>query len=67
MPKGSETEGMMYTSLALSSTLPGRWWGWELWQYSDSGPFAGDSNLWYGSESQFESFVADADYDAAGI
>lgn len=54
-------------SSSRPSTLPGRWWGWELWQYSDSGPFAGDSNLWYGSESQFESFVADADYDAAGI
>lgn len=49
------------------TTLPGRWWGWELWQYSDSGPFAGDSTLWYGSESRFQSFVTDADYDAAGI
>lgn len=49
------------------TTLPGRWWAWELWQYSDSGPFAGDSNRWYGSESEFESFVADADYDAIGI
>jgi GH25 family lysozyme M1 (1,4-beta-N-acetylmuramidase) len=49
------------------STLPGRWWGWELWQYSDSGPFAGDSNRWYGSQSQFERFVGEVDYGAAGI
>ena len=47
--------------------LPGRWWGWELWQYSDSGPFAGDSNLWHGTQAQFESFVCDVDYDAHGI
>ena len=49
------------------TTLPGRWWGWELWQYSDSGPFAGDSNLWYGSDAEFERFVGEYDYGAAGI
>lgn len=49
------------------TNLPGRWWAWDLWQYSDSGPFAGDSILWHGSESQFESFVSSADYDAHGI
>lgn len=47
--------------------LPARWWAWELWQYSDAGPFAGDSNLWHGSEDQFASFVGDVDYDAIGI
>ena len=54
-------------SSSSPSTLPGRWWAWELWQYSDSGPFAGDSNQWYGSESQFESFVSSSDYSAIGI
>ncbi|MFC7374462.1 GH25 family lysozyme [Brachybacterium sp. GCM10030267] len=49
------------------TVLPGRWWAWEMWQYSSSGPFAGDSNLWHGSEEQFESFVGDSDYDAIGI
>ncbi|WP_083713246.1 GH25 family lysozyme [Brachybacterium sp. P6-10-X1] len=49
------------------STLPGRWWAWELWQYSDSGPFAGDSVRWHGSESEFEDFITDPDYRARGI
>lgn len=49
------------------TTLPGRWWAWELWQYSDSGPFAGDSVQWHGSESEFDSFVSDVDYSARGI
>lgn len=47
--------------------LPGRWWAWELWQYSDSGPFAGDSATWHGSEDQFTAFVTDPEYDALGI
>ena len=54
-------------SSSAPTTLPGRWWAYEMWQYSDSGPFAGDSNLWHGSESQFESFVSDGDYHAIGI
>ena len=54
-------------STSRPTTLPGRWWGWEIWQYSDSGPFAGDSNLWHGSESQFERFVGVRDYGADGI
>ena len=47
--------------------LPGRWWAYEIWQYSDAGPFAGDSNLWQGSEAQFEDFVSNADYSSIGI
>ena len=49
------------------TNLPGNWWAWELWQYSDSGPFAGDSVRWHGGESSFESFVSDVDYTARGI
>lgn len=47
--------------------LPGRWWDWEMWQYSDSGPFAGDSNLFRGGEEQFARFVGEYDYGAPGI
>jgi GH25 family lysozyme M1 (1,4-beta-N-acetylmuramidase) len=47
--------------------LPGNWWGWEMWQYSDSKPFAGDSNVWYGSKSAFARFVCDKSDDATGI
>lgn len=49
------------------TTLPGRWWAWELWQYSESGPFAGDSNVWHGSEDEFSRFVTDGDYSTIGI
>ena len=49
------------------TALPGRWWAYEIWQYSESGPFAGDSNLWPGSQTQFEDFVASADYSSIGI
>ncbi|MGY5764522.1 GH25 family lysozyme [Brachybacterium sp. DNPG3] len=55
-----------YQSTAPTN-LPGNWWAWDLWQYSDAGPFAGDSILWHGDEAQFESFVSSADYDAHGI
>ncbi|MGP9536982.1 GH25 family lysozyme [Brachybacterium sp. AOP43-C2-M15] len=54
-------------SSSAPTTLPGRWWAWEMWQYSDSGPFAGDSNVFHGSEDQFASFVSDVDYSAIGI
>lgn len=56
-----------YGSKDPKGSLPGRWWGWEMWQYSSSGPFAGDSNVWYGSKSAFEKFVSSKDYDANGI
>ncbi|MCS6710635.1 lysozyme [Brachybacterium sp. EF45031] len=49
------------------TALPGTWWGWELWQYSDRGPFAGDSNVFFGTEEQFERFVGEVDYGAVGI
>lgn len=47
--------------------VPGRWPTWQLWQYSDQGPFAGDSNVWHGTEKQFERFVSAKDYDVEGI
>ncbi|MEE1617442.1 GH25 family lysozyme [Brachybacterium sp. J153] len=52
---------------AAPTRLPGRWWAWELWQYSDSGPFAGDSVRWYGGEDSFARFVGEKDYGAEGI
>lgn len=54
-------------SSSTPSTLPGRWWGWEMWQYSASGPFAGDSSVFFGTETQFERFVSQPDYGAVGI
>lgn len=50
-----------------SDLLPGAWWAWEMWQYSSSEPFAGDSNVWHGTEEEFERFLTVTDYDANGI
>lgn len=49
------------------TTLPANWWAWEMWQYSDSGPFAGDSIRWHGSQADFEDFLTNSDYKAVGI
>ncbi len=65
-PKNSPLFLAAYRSQA-PTVLPGRWWGWELWQYSDAEPFAGDSALWYGSEEEFARFVGEIDYGANGI
>ncbi|MFC0674364.1 GH25 family lysozyme [Brachybacterium hainanense] len=65
-PKNSPLHIANY-SYDPSDSLPGRWWGWELWQYSPSGPFAGDSNVWYSGEESFSRFVAEVDYGANGI
>lgn len=37
--------------------IPSSWDTYSLWQYSDSGPFAGDSNIWNGSYSSLVSFA----------
>lgn len=47
--------------------IPGRWPTWQMWQYSDQGPFAGDSNVWRGTRKGFERFVASKDYQVDGI
>ncbi|PWH05722.1 lysozyme [Brachybacterium endophyticum] len=56
-----------YYSSSRPSKMPGRWWDWDMWQFSDSGPFAGDSSVFQGTESEFEAFVGDAGYSPRGI
>ncbi|PYI39810.1 hypothetical protein CVS30_03890 [Arthrobacter psychrolactophilus] len=44
-----------------SPWTPGGWKNYSVWQYSDSGPFAGDSNTWNGTQSSLEAFAAKAE------
>ncbi|NKX49339.1 lysozyme M1, partial [Arthrobacter deserti] len=37
--------------------LPAGWTGWDIWQYSSSGPFVGDSNVWRGSWTDLKNFA----------
>ena len=39
-------------------TLPAAWPVYSIWQYSDSGPFAGDSNVWNGTEASLRAFAS---------
>ncbi|WP_237760046.1 GH25 family lysozyme [Arthrobacter alpinus] len=41
--------------------LPAGWSGYKMWQYSDQGPFAGDSNVWNGSLSALKLFATKSD------
>lgn len=40
--------------------VPFGWKTYSFWQYSESGPFVGDSNVWNGSAAGLEAFVRDA-------
>lgn len=40
--------------------MPASWPTYSFWQYSDSGPFAGDSNVWNGTEASLRSFATNA-------
>lgn len=46
--------------------IPAPWTAWDMWQYSDSGPFAGDSNLFHGDETAFEDFLVNPSYRPVG-
>ena len=37
--------------------LPSGWRNYSFWQYSESGPFAGDSNVWNGSYADLRTFA----------
>lgn len=65
-PRNSPLFLAAYRSSA-PTTMPGRWWNWDLWQYSAEGPFAGDSNLFRGSEEEFSRFVSEYDYGTPSI
>lgn len=41
-------------------TLPAGWRNWNVWQYSSTGPFVGDSNVWNGSAAALRDFAARA-------
>ena len=42
--------------------MPGGSTSFDLWQYSSTGPFAGDSNIYNGSDAEFRSFATNANY-----
>lgn len=41
--------------------MPNGWGTYSVWQYSSTGPFAGDSNAWNGSYANLQKFAATAD------
>ncbi|UNK47459.1 cell wall-binding repeat-containing protein [Arthrobacter sulfonylureivorans] len=43
-------------------TIPNGWKTWDIWQYSSTGPFIGDSNVWRGSLAQLKSFAKNASF-----
>lgn len=43
-----------------SPWMPGGWTNYSFWQYSDNGPFAGDSNTWNGTLANLKTFAAQA-------
>ncbi|WP_253182639.1 GH25 family lysozyme [Arthrobacter sp. SW1] len=48
-------------------TLPASWQTFSLWQYSSTGPFQGDSNIWNGSASQLQLFAKSRDDSRGAI
>ena len=40
--------------------LPTGWPLYSIWQYSSTGPFAGDSNVWNGTEASLKAFATNA-------
>ncbi|MFD1213875.1 GH25 family lysozyme [Arthrobacter sp. GCM10027362] len=42
--------------------LPAGWTSYDIWQYSSSGPFVGDSNVWRGSWTALKNFAGLYDY-----
>lgn len=46
--------------------LPNGWIGYDIWQYSSTGPFSGDSNVWRGTLAQLKSFAAGVTVNTGG-
>lgn len=42
---------------AVSPWMPGGWEKYSFWQYSSTGPFAGDSNVWNGTLAELQTFA----------
>ncbi|RAN79313.1 hypothetical protein B5P43_15490 [Bacillus sp. SRB_336] len=41
--------------------MPGGWSNYSVWQYSSTGPFAGDSNTWNGTQASLATFATKTD------
>ena len=52
--------------VAYPAYMPNGWSRHDLWQFSDNGPFSGDSNVYGGSWAQFQSLAASKDYTPLG-
>lgn len=46
--------------------MPGGWGTYDIWQYSETGPFSGDSNVFGGSWSQLQDLATNARYKPLG-
>lgn len=44
-------------SQAGPGAMPAGWGTYDVWQYSSTGPFVGDSNVWRGSEASLREFA----------
>ncbi|WP_240690055.1 lysozyme [Arthrobacter sp. PAMC25564] len=42
-----------------AGSIPASWGAYSVWQYSSTGPFAGDSNVWNGDYSSLQKFASD--------
>lgn len=49
-----------------AGAVPSSWSTYSIWQYSSTGPFAGDSNVWNGSLAQLKEFAAIGDSGHSG-
>lgn len=46
----------------MPGVMPANSLSFDLWQYSSTGPFAGDSNIYNGSEGEFRNFAVNPNY-----
>ena len=46
--------------------VPSSWDTYSIWQYSSTGPFAGDSNVWNGTLAQLKEFASIGDFWPSG-
>ena len=49
------------------TSLPASWSYYSLWQYSSTGPFDGDSNVWNGTEASLAAFASNAPVTSAPV
>ncbi|MCB4207496.1 GH25 family lysozyme [Arthrobacter sp. UM1] len=68
LPSASRSPLHLASYASQVGPMPGGtgWRDYDIWQYSDSGAFAGDQNVYGGSQAQFRSFVNNAGYTPLG-